>query len=200
MTSTLTQLAQQKTAHEQVFLSRKSVAWFQDQTKDLKNPIKLAKEIKSERDRQKGRFLMGGLYHFFYDPITKHEMPYYDIFPLVIPLKRDSEGFIGLNLHYLPPKYRAIFLDKLMVFAITNDEDEPKRLRITYDILSSTQKFKEFRPCLKRYLNSQIRSKFMTIQPHEWETALFLPTAVFKGATLAKVHKESVIKAKSKVI
>ena len=70
MTSTLTQLAQQKTANEHEFLSRKSVAWFREQTKDLKNPIKLAKEIKSERDRQKGRFLMGGLYHFFYDPLT----------------------------------------------------------------------------------------------------------------------------------
>jgi len=198
MASTLTQLTQQKTALEQEFLSRKSVAWLQDHIKDLKAPIKLAREIAKEKSRQGGQFKMGGLYHFFYDPLTKADLPYYDIFPLVIPLKRDAEGFIGLNLHYLPPRYRAIFMDKLMNFAITNDNDEPKRIRITYDILTATKNFKEFRPCLKRYLNSQIKSKILTIQPPEWETALFLPTAVFKGAPISKVHSESVAKIQSR--
>jgi hypothetical protein len=199
MASTLTQLTQQRTALEQEFLSRKSVTWLQNQMRDLKSPIKLAKEIAKEKSRQTGQFQMGGLYHFFYDPITKGDLPYYDIFPLVIPLKRDAEGFIGLNMHYLPPRYRAVFMDKLMNFAITNENDEPKRLRITYDILTASKNFKEFRPCLKRYLNSQIKSKILTIQPPEWETALFLPTAVFKGAPISKVYAESVAKAQSRV-
>jgi hypothetical protein len=90
-------------------------------------------------------------------------------------------------------------MDKLMNFAITNENDEPKRLRITYDILTASKNFKEFRPCLKRYLNSQIKSKILTIQPPEWETALFLPTAVFKGAPISKVYAESVAKAQSRV-
>ena len=199
MASTLTQLTQQKTALEQDFLSRKSVTWLQDQMRDLKSPIKLAREIAKEKSRQGGQFQMGGLYQFFYDPLTKADLPYYDIFPLVIPLKRDAEGFIGLNLHYLPPRYRAVFMDKLMNFAITNDNNEPKRLRVTYDILTATKNFKEFRPCLKRYLNSQIKSKILTIQPPEWEVALFLPTAVFKGAPVSKVYAESVAKAQSRV-
>ena len=179
MASTLTQIAQQKTALEQDFLSRQSVSWFRKQMKDLKSPMALAREISKEKNRQSGQFHMGGLYHFFYDPLTKAELPYYDIFPLVIPLKRDAEGFLGLNLHYLPPKYRAVFMDKLMNFAITNDDNEPRRLRVTYDILAAAKNYKEFRPCLKRYLNSQVQSKIMTIQPQEWETALFLPTAIF---------------------
>ena len=198
MASTLTQLTQQKSALEQEFLSRKSVTWLQDQMRDLKSPIKLAREIAREKGRQGGQFQMGGLYHFFYDPLTKGDLPYYDIFPLVIPLKRDTDGFIGLNMHYLPPRYRAVFMDKLMNFAITNENDEPKRLRITYDILTASKNFKEFRPCLKRYLNSQIKSKILTIQPSEWETALFLPTAVFKGAPTSKVYAESVAKAQSR--
>jgi hypothetical protein len=199
MASTLTQLTQQKTALEQDFLSRKSVTWLQDQMRDLKSPIKLAREIAKEKERQGGQFQMGGLYHFFYDPLTKGDLPYYDIFPLVIPLKRDADGFIGLNMHYLPPRYRAVFMDKLMNFAITNENNEPKRLRVTYDILTATKNFKEFRPCLKRYLNSQIKSKILTIQPPEWEVALFLPTAVFKGAPVSKVYAESVAKAQSRV-
>jgi hypothetical protein len=197
--STLTQIAQSRTALDQEFLSRQSVAWFQKNLDDLKSPIKLAKEIANEKSRMRGVFQMGGLYQFVYDPITKNEMPYYDAFPLVIPLERQQDGFIGLNLHYLPPAYRAAFLDKLMQFAITNENDEPKRLRVTYDILSSTRRYKEFRACTKHYLNSQIKSKILTIKPNEWETALFLPTAVFRGVPTQSVYKESIQKANARI-
>ena len=199
MASTLTQIAQQKTTLELEFLSRKSITWIQDKIKDLKSPAKLAREISREKRRQSGQFQMGGLYHFFYDPLTKADLPYYDIFPLVIPLNRDSEGFIGLNMHYLPPRYRAVFMDKLMNFAITNNNDEPKRIRVTYDILVASRNITEFKPCLKRYLNSQIKSKILTIQPSEWETALFLPTAMFVGAPVSKIYAESITKTQSRV-
>lgn len=199
-TSTLTQIAQSKTALDMDFLSRQSFAWFQKNIQELRSPVTLAKEIATERSRQKGgKFQMGGLYHFVYDPKTKADLPYYDIFPLVIPLKSDGDGFIGLNLHYLPPKYRAAFMDKLMQFAITNENDEPKRLRVTYDILASTRNFKEFRACIKHYLHNHVKSKILTIKPEEWETALFLPTAVFKGAPVSTVYKESLQKANARI-
>jgi hypothetical protein len=199
MASTLTQIAKQKTALEQDFLSRKSVTWLQEKVKKLKSPMALAKEIAKEKSRQGGVFQMGGLYHFFYDPLTKRDLPYYDIFPLVIPVKRKDDGFLGINLHYLPPRYRAIFLDKLMGLAVLNTNNEPQRLQITYEILEATQRYKEFRPCLKHYLSTQIKSKILTVQPEEWETALFLPTANFMKAPISQVHKESIEKANSKV-
>ena len=199
-TSTLTQIAQSKTALDMDFLSRQSFAWFQKNIQELRSPIKLAKEIANEKTRQTGgRFQMGGLYHFVYDPKTKADLPYYDIFPLVIPLQRDGDGFLGLNLHYLPPKYRAAFMDKLMQFAITNEQDEPKRLRVTYDILASSRRYKEFRACIKHYLNNHVKSKILTIKPEEWETAMFLPTAVFKGAPLSTVYQESIQKANARI-
>lgn len=198
--STLTQIAQSKTSLDLEFLSRKSTTWLQNNIKDIRtSPIKLAKEISQERNRATGRFQMGGLYHFFYDPLGKGDLPYYDIFPLVIPLSRDAEGFLGMNMHYLPPSYRAAFMDKLMNFALTNEQDEPKRIRVTYDILRTARNLREFKPCIKRYLNSQVRSKILTIQPHEWETALFLPTAVFRGAPINKVYSESVKKINNRV-
>jgi hypothetical protein len=189
--STLTTLAQQKTGLELEFLSRKSIAWYKDQIQGMKNPTRLAREIAVERDRQGKRFLMGGLYHYYYDPKTKEELPYYDVFPLVIPLQKYPDGFLGLNLHYLPITMRATFMDKLMNFAIMNKDDDPMRLRVTYDILSATNRYKEFRPCIKRYLTSHIVSKIMTVKPHEWETALFLPTHQFKKAPVSRVHKDS---------
>lgn len=199
MASTLTKLALERTSLEQEFLSRQAVAWFQIKVQELKSPITLAREIVNEKGRR-GTFQMGGLYHFFYDPLSKQKTPYYDSFPLVIPLDRDKEGFLGLNLHYLPPRYRAAFLDKLMSFAILNKDDEPKRLRVTYEILKTAKTYKEFKPCLKKYLDSQIRSKIIPIKPNEWETALFLPTAIFNGATPSKVYAESISKIQGRAI
>lgn len=196
MASTLTQLTAQKTALDQQFLSRKSVAWIQSKMNDLKSPTKLAKEIVVEKGRN-GAFEVGGLYHFFYDPLTKNKMPYYDSFPLVIPLTRDIDGFMGLNLHYLPPTYRAAFLDKLMPLVMKNSNNDPERVKMSYDILKTTSSLAEFKPCLKKYLNSQVRSKIIQIQPKEWEVALFLPTAIFKGATTEKVYGESLSKIRT---
>jgi hypothetical protein len=189
-TSTLTQIAAQKTALDQQFLSRASVTWLQKRMASLKSPTKLAREIVSEKNRN-GTFEVGGLYHFFYDPLTKNKLPYYDTFPLIIPLRIDKDGFLALNLHYLPPMYRATFLDKLMPLALKNAREDPVRLRVTYDILKITQSVKEFKPCLKKYLESQIRSRIVPVEPNEWEVALFLPTAIFKGATEKKVYAES---------
>ena len=56
----------------------------------------------------------GNLYMFFYDPKTKEDLPYWDKFPMVLVLENYSDGFLGLNLHYLPPKFRVAFLTKLM--------------------------------------------------------------------------------------
>lgn len=196
--STLTTLAKQKTALELAFLGRQSLLWLQENVRDIRtSPAKLGQEILSES--RGGRFQMGGLYHFSYDPATKEKLPYYDTFPLVIPLHpkpgaNGEPGFLGLNLHYLPPLVRAAFLDKLMDFAITNSNDEPTRLRVTYEMLKAAERYKEFKPCIKHYLNKQIRSRIKTIKPSEWETALYLPTANFQKATKTKVYKDSLNK------
>lgn len=193
--STLTLLAQQKTVLELAFLGRQSMLWLQENVRDIRtSPAKLAEEILSES--RGGRFQMGGLYQFAYDPATKDKLPYYDTFPLVIPLHlkpgaNGESGFLGLNLHYLPPLVRAAFLDKLMDLAVMNSNDEPTRLRVTYDILKATERYKEFKPCIKHYLNKQVRSRIKTIKPSEWETALYLPTANFQKATKTKVYKDS---------
>ena len=46
---------------------------------------------------------------------------------------------------------------------------------------------KEFKPCFKKYLYSQVRSNFMEVPAEYWETAIFLPTEHF-----AKADKSSV--------
>ena len=191
MASKLTTLANQHKTLDTHILSRKSIEWLKDKVRNIRNPKQIVVDIVKEKDRSKGRFLTGGLYFFCYDPKYANTLPYYDVFPLVLVLEKYGDGFMGLNLHYLPIPVRAAFLDKLLDYAIYNDEDEIKRMRITYDILSASKRFKAFGPCLKRYLYNHTTSRLLKVEPHEWETALFLPVEQFQKATKKKVFAES---------
>ena len=192
MDSKLTLLSQKLSASQMQKMSRESHRWLLKKINELRNPSLIPKTIANERFRQTKRLFKGRLYQFFYNPKGKADMPYYDLFPLVLILEKYEDGFLGLNLHYLPIKYRVAFLDKLLNYAILDDENNPTRLRITYDILTASRRFKEFKPCIKRYLYSHIKSKILTIEPQEWEVAIFLPTQLFKGAKPQKVWQESV--------
>ena len=195
--SLLTTLSEEKAELNYQTNSRESYKWLMQKIGTLRNPAVASARMSKEThrfvrpsDRQK--FLMGGLYFFVYDPKGKAELPYYDRFPLVIPLKRTPDGFIGLNLHYLPLRYRINFLNKLLPLAIYNDEDEIKRLRVTYPILDASSKYKEFRPCIKQYLYSHVKSRILSIEHNEWDIATFLPIHQFKKAKPQEVWQDSV--------
>ena len=129
----------------------------------------------------------GSMYNFQYDPKTKQTLPYYDRFPLCIPVQKAKGGFYGLNLHYLHPLIRAQFLDEL--YDITNNDkyDRTTKMRITYNLLKSSARMRFFKPCLKHYLSGHIQSPLLLIEPADWEIAIFLPTESFR-----KVGKETV--------
>ena len=192
MESKLTKLAQAKTAAQVQALSRQSYDWLKQKVSQIKNPQSIAREIAREGSRIGKRFITGGLYFFYYNPKNKNTLPYYDTFPLVLVLQKEPDGFLGLNLHYLPVKYRMVFLDKLMGFAIQGDDNEIQRMRITYDILSASKRFKEFRPCIKKYLHGHVQSKILAVHPDEWEVALFLPLQQFKKQPATTVWQESI--------
>jgi len=191
MESILTTLTEQHSASNLQRLSRQSMSWFTKKITELKNPVSMVKGIAREKSRYVRSFIKGRLYFFLYDPKTKDELPYYDRFPLVLVLEKYDDGFLGLNLHYLPIKYRILFLRKLMQFAILDDQDEIKRMRVTYDILNASKRFREFKPCVKRYLFPHIKSRILAVQPDEWETAMYLPVHQFKGEKPQKIWKES---------
>lgn len=195
--SILTTLTEEKINLGHATMSRDSLSWLTKKINDLRNPTRLQYPISREKQRytrptDRNKFLMGGLYYFYYDPKTKDELPYYDRFPMVIPLKRERDGFLGLNLHYLPLRYRLNFMKKLLPYAIYNDEDEIKRIRITYPILDATRRFKEFRPCIKQYLYSHIRSRILKVESEEWDVALHLPIQQFRKAQPKEVWQDSI--------
>lgn len=138
---------------------------------------------------------IGRLCMFFYDPKTKDDLPYYDRFPLVIPIELYSDGFLGLNLHYLPAGYRAILMDNLYNTVYKNKmNDEKKRIRISYGMMNTISKNRYYAPCVKRYLYSHQKSRIYVLDPQDWNIALFLPTERFAKASKKRVHQESMQK------
>ena len=202
MDSILTTLSEEKAAAQYATMSRESLAWLNKRVQKMNNPSALIRPLVREKGRfvrptDRNKFLMGGLYFFAYDPKTKADLPYYDKFPMVIPLRRHSDGFIGLNLHYLPIRYRIQFMKKLLPFALYNDEDEIKRIRVTYPMLDASSRFKEFRPCIKKYLYNHIKSRIIAVEPEEWDIALYLPLQQFKKAPAKEVWQESIEEIKA---
>jgi len=165
--------------------------WLQQNVKNLSIN---RKDLVNDKNKVAKTILPGKMYFFYYDPKLKDSLPFYDRFPLVIPVEKYSDGFLGLNLHYLPVKYRVILLDKLYDLLNNEKYDETTKLRISYDLLSGSARYKEFAPCLKRYLNSHIQSKVTIVDPSSWETAIFLPVESFvkkKASTVQKLSQES---------
>lgn len=162
--------------------------WLRNKVKDLKPT---AQTLMKDRERLKSSTFIGGMYFFYYDPKTKDTLPYYDRFPLVIPIERYSDGFLGLNLHYIHPKQRILLLDTLSEHKTNNNYDERTRLKLSYDFLRRASSAFQATPCIKRYLYSHVDSRFIEIQADEWDIAIMLPVEQFKGATANKVWSDS---------
>ena len=145
----------------------------------------------SDKQRMMSQPLVGGMYMMEYVAKHKSTLPYYDRLPLIFPYKKVKGGFFGLNMHYLPLDVRASLMDALYDTANNTKYDESTRLRISYQILDKAAKYRDFKPCVKRYLTSQISSKFLYIYPSEWDIALFLPTERFVGASKSSVFADS---------
>ena len=134
---------------------------------------------------------IGRMYAFFYDPKHKKTLPFYDKFPLVIVIGMKENGFLGLNLHYLPPVLRAQLMNRLYETVSNKKLDKTTKLRVNYQLLQGAVRFRYFSPCVKHYLFEHVQSDFLTIQPEFWDVALMLPTESFEKAGKEKVWSNS---------
>jgi hypothetical protein len=164
--------------------------WFRDKAKEL-GKVSETRILRSGTERLKNRGTIGKMYFFMYDAKHKDTLPYYDKFPLIFPIERVQGGFYGINMHYLPLPLRAQLMDSLYDITNNNRYDDSTKLRLSYGILKSAEKFKLFQPTFKRYLNTQVRSRFVEIAPAEWDIALFLNSEQFIGASKTKVWADS---------
>lgn len=168
--------------------------WYRTRASEIRSvqPTKIMNSDTTRLQNRLNNMSMGRMYMFFYDPKTKDKLPYYDRFPLIFPFDRVEGGFMGLNMHYLPPPLRARLMDSL--YDLVNNEryDDNTRLQqLSYQRLNSASRFRFFKPCIKKYLNSHVRSRFFEVHPTEWDIALFLRTERFEKSAKRSVWAES---------
>ena len=176
---------------------RMAVTWFRSIVEEAR--AALAREVvpqyikidAAQRGTLTGRLIPNRLYFFMYMPKHKGILPYYDTFPLVLPIQKFSDGFLGINFHYLYPKDRAILLDELKVFVNDRTLSDIARIKLKYDMLRGFTRFKRAKPCLKRYLTTYMKSQFIPVGPDEWAPALFLPVEQFRKRNKQAVWAES---------
>ena len=165
--------------------------WYRNAAQQVTGAKVTESKMLRDTSRQESTFRLGHMYMFSYEAKHKDKLPYYDRFPLIFPINTAKGGFLGLNMHYLEPRLRAQLMDNLYDTATNKNYNEQTKLRISYDILNGASKFRLFKPTLKHYLNSQVKSKLVYINPSEWDIALFLPTARFVGASRKQVYSDS---------
>lgn len=171
---------------------RDSRTWFRQAADEIKsvNRNRLMND-KENIVRQLEEKNIGQMFMFFYDPKLKETLPYYDTFPLIFLIGFKENGFMGINLHYLPPVLRARLMDALYQTINNQRYNDTTKLRISYEILSGASRFRYFKPCVKHYLWEHVRGNYLNIEPTNWDSALMLPTEQFKKATSERVWRES---------
>ena len=170
--------------------TEKSLNWFKRQLMGMKT-INRQNLIKDDNLKPRSAPLPGRMFMYFYDPKHKDKLPYYDRFPLTIPVEPAKGGFRGINLHYLPPILRAKFLDSLLNITNNKKYDESTKFNLTYNLLNGSRNMRYFKPCFKHYLLNHVKSRFAEVPAPEWEIATFLPTAQWEKSTAGAIYSDS---------
>lgn len=159
----------------------KAREWYRMAAQSLKgitaNDIMAGDMARLLKQKTIGAKQIGQMLLFFYDAKTKEKLPYYDKYPLTFPIELYNDGFLGINLHYLPPPMRGKLFAQLET--LTQDKDDKRKLKISYGILKGASSMNAFRPCIKRYLYKHVRSRYYIVRPEEWKFVVFLPSERF---------------------
>ena len=168
--------------------TQRSIGWYRQKIANFGKPgaMDLIRD-----GRRSGGPSFGTLNMFFYDPKHKKTLPYYDTFPLILPIGGAAGGFLGLNLHYLPIPMRVRLLDRIT-------EDKTSRSSRMYDsntsIITDYSKLKDIpiiKPTIKHYLYGHVKSEFRIVIPEEWVIAALLPVQRFKKASASRAYNDS---------
>ena len=129
----------------------------------------------------------GRMYMMFYNAKHKKTLPWYDRFPLIIPFDKRAvdDGFLAINLHYIPPMARQGLLEELYKYPTEEG------VMIDYQYFKAVPGLRSAMPCVKRYLYSNIRRVPLQVQKEYWDVASMLPTVDFGKVNTNTVYANS---------
>ena len=163
-----------------------SMRWYRQKVQELlpKPQVRLMirEGIKTQKVTVRPNFGMMNL--FYYRPKGAEKLPYYDIFPLVIPMgRRLNNGFVGINFHYLSVPQRWLLLERLSMFQMPSELDSFDSEEGGGDVMalfwSKIRRKRGVKPIVRRYLTKHIQSRFLKIELSEMLIALAIPMERF---------------------
>jgi len=165
---------------------RKSASWYRNAVASIADRVSAAKLMR--QGTMTGRPNIGLLNLFFYDPKFKKKLPYYDTFPLVLPLETIPGGFSGINFHYLAPLLRFRLLEQMQRFLTDDKMDSKTRFDVSYVAVKNIALVK---PTIKKYLFGHVRSGFLKISVAQAAIAVYLPVQQFQKRSAEYVYGQS---------
>ena len=176
--------------------SREAMQWFNQLVREMFEQTELSPEETILRDKSRliqksGYKREGSMYLFNYLPKGRAKLKYYDTFPLVFILNFTDDGFLGLNLHYLPPSLRQRFFMLMRTKARGSMENKWTKMYINYQLLRKNRAFRFYRPCIRKYKTKYIGSRILHIFPKDWDLVIHLPIERFKKSVRQAIWMES---------
>ena len=163
-----------------------SIRWYRQKVQDLlpKPQVRamIREGVKTQKVTVRPNF--GTMNLFYYRPKGAAKLPYYDIFPLVIPIgRRLNDGFVGINFHYLSVPQRWLLLERLSMFQVPSELDAFDTEEGAGDVMalfwSKIRRKRGVKPIVRRYLTKNIKSRFLKIELSEMLIALAIPMERF---------------------
>jgi len=185
-------------ARRNIARSRK---WFSTIGRKNFNRVRLPKLMQGKTGNLTAKPKLFGFYLFSYDAIGFEEgtLPYFDRLPLSLIIDFTETGFVGINVHYLPPALR------LAAFEVLLDLRTEKRFRKSTKIKAQWAQLKAmsnsylFKAAVKQYRWDRVRSQFLFIPAQDWELMMFLPSERFvskDGSNAQAIQRKELKKAR----
>lgn len=130
---------------------------------------------------------LGSMLLFVYDAKHKATLEFWDTLPIVIPIARYGDRFLGWNLHYCPYTWRISLAKELM-------KNISWKKRLTYkDVKSAFESAKVplgfLQLTIRTYLYSHIRSNVKEFNSLNYELAIKEVMPRFKKETEENIYK-----------
>lgn len=130
---------------------------------------------------------LGSLLLFSYQPKWRKVLPFYDVLPLVIPLARGGDRFLGLNVHYLPFLWRVSLTRELMKKISWKKRMQYKDVKQA--IKSAKVPHSMLYYCIRTYLYSHVMSELKEFNSQNFEMAMQEVMPRFKKETEENIYK-----------
>ncbi len=168
-----------------------STRWYRSQISSLGGGTMTATQhIREGRATARPNYGMMNL--FSYRPEKGEKLPFYDIFPLAIPVAKHRDGFTGINFHYLTIPQRVKLLNTLVESFKDGGND---KLDMTWRNISG---LRSVRPIVRRYKAANVGSMFLKLSVEDMLIAVLLPVEQFyrgdystrRPVSTNEVHRE----------